>query len=235
MGLRHLEAPAGLKKQTRGHEGISSVHASAFRSGSRPRYLSNKATPFFFFFQQTSSSGCLESSHQPPGAMRCCFFAAACTWPLLIGIYSTILSHSHISRVLSAGKKHPHLLKMSFAKHDMLRQAARPVRLSLYLLCPTTPPSPPRPCLQRSYSAPSAPSRSYAPSYGGGSTTVIPVPVPMGGYGMGYGYGSPFGFSPFGRPGVSFYGGGFGVNPVDLLVLGGVAYGVSQLVKVRNA
>lgn len=52
---------------------------------------------------------------------------------------------------------------------------------------------------------------------------------------MGYGYGSPFGFSPFGRPGVSFYGGGFGVNPVDLLVLGGVAYGVSQLVKVRNA
>lgn len=52
---------------------------------------------------------------------------------------------------------------------------------------------------------------------------------------MGYGFGSPFGFSPFGRPGVSFYGGGFGVNPVDLLVLGGVAYGVSQLVKVRNA
>ncbi|CAN0174201.1 unnamed protein product [Ectocarpus sp. 12 AP-2014] len=83
----------------------------------------------------------------------------------------------------------------------------------------------------RSYSAPSAPSRSYAPSYGGGGTTVLPVPVPMGGYGMGYGFGSPFGFSPFGRPGVSFYGGGFGVNPVDLLVLGGVAYGVSQLVK----
>lgn len=56
----------------------------------------------------------------------------------------------------------------------------------------------------------------------------------MGGIGYGFGspFGSPFGYSPFGRPGISFYGGGFGVNPVDLLVLGGVAYGVSQLVKV---
>lgn len=66
--------------------------------------------------------------------------------------------------------------------------------------------------------------------------SVMPVPVPMGG---GFGYGSPFGFSPFGfspfgAPGISFYGGGMGVSPVDILVLGGVAYGALQLAKVRN-
>lgn len=62
------------------------------------------------------------------------------------------------------------------------------------------------------------------------------MPVPLGGYGYGFGspFGSPFGFSPFGTPGVSFYGGGFGINPVDILVLGGVAYGVTQLVKVSQ-
>lgn len=88
--------------------------------------------------------------------------------------------------------------------------------------------------------------RSYAPSssyggggygggYRGGGTSVVPVPVPvpLGGYGYGSPFGSPFGYSPFGSPGVSFYGGGFGVNPVDVLVLGGLAYGVSQLVKAR--
>lgn len=102
-------------------------------------------------------------------------------------------------------------------------------RLTLPLPCPLVFPAPIS-LFQRSYSAPSS-SRSYAPSssYGGGRTSVVPVPVPMGG--MGYGYGSPFGYSPFGG-GVSFYGGGFGVNPVDLLVLGGVAYGVSQLMSV---
>ena len=62
------------------------------------------------------------------------------------------------------------------------------------------------------------------------------MPVPLGGYGYGFGspFGSPFGFSLFGTPGLSFYGGGFGISPVDLLVLGGVAFGVTQLVKVSQ-
>lgn len=55
----------------------------------------------------------------------------------------------------------------------------------------------------------------------------------MGGYGFGSPFGSPFGFSPFRSPGALFYGGGFGVDPIDLLVLGGVVYGVTQLAKVR--
>lgn len=58
----------------------------------------------------------------------------------------------------------------------------------------------------------------------------MPVPVPLGG---GFGYGSPFGYSPFGAPGMSFYGGGFGISPVDILVLGGVAYVFAQSAKVR--
>ncbi|CAM9454281.1 unnamed protein product [Choristocarpus tenellus] len=89
----------------------------------------------------------------------------------------------------------------------------------------------------RSFSSPSrsfsAPSRSYsAPSrsFGGGGPSLMPVPVPM--YGGGFGGFSPFGYSPFMSPGISIYGGGFGVNPVDLLVLGAVAYGATQLIKV---
>ncbi|CAM9696031.1 unnamed protein product [Discosporangium mesarthrocarpum] len=81
----------------------------------------------------------------------------------------------------------------------------------------------------RSYSAPSrsysAPSRSYS---GGG---VVPVPVPVPSYGFG-GF-SPFGgygYSPFMGPGIMYSSSSF-INPVDLLVLGGVAYAASQLLK----
>lgn len=78
----------------------------------------------------------------------------------------------------------------------------------------------------RSFSSPSrsyAPSpRSYSPSYGGGgSVNLMPIPVPMGG-------GMRFGYPSFGVPGVSFYGGGFGLSPVDILLLGGVAYGLAK-------
>lgn len=54
----------------------------------------------------------------------------------------------------------------------------------------------------------------------------MPIPVPMGG-------GMRFGYPSFGVPGVSFYGGGFGLSPVDILLLGGVAYGLAKANQVR--
>mmetsp|Transcript_11319 Transcript_11319/g.14699 ORF Transcript_11319/g.14699 Transcript_11319/m.14699 type:complete len:386 (-) Transcript_11319:1877-3034(-) len=80
----------------------------------------------------------------------------------------------------------------------------------------------------------SSPARTASPGYGGSQTAmysapaIVPVPVaPMW---------SPFGFSPFGFGGFGFgYSPfGFGVslfNPIPLIIFGGIAWGVLQLVR----
>lgn len=82
------------------------------------------------------------------------------------------------------------------------------------------------PSQTRRYSAP--PSRSYSPGVQSRGY-VQPVPVlPYGGYGYGF---SPFSpFSPFG------FGGGMmgyraGISPVDVLILGGIAYTAFNIIK----
>jgi len=84
----------------------------------------------------------------------------------------------------------------------------------------------PAPSRTRTYSSP--PSSSYSsPSYGPtirSRTYITPVPtVPYSPFG-GFGFGFPF--SPFPTYG---YGFGIGINPVDLIILGGLAYGAISL------
>lgn len=99
----------------------------------------------------------------------------------------------------------------------------------------------------RSFSAPrSAPVMRSAPRQaaprqavgvpGGGvmrSTTIVPVPIPIGGGGYGYGGGFGYGYNPFFspfRPAI-----GFGVNPIDLLLIGGAIYGATSLLKASTS
>lgn len=91
-----------------------------------------------------------------------------------------------------------------------------------------------------SFSRPSRPStRSYSSSpsgtYSGPSRTTINISpgygYGYGGYGLGgFGFGLPL-FSPFG--GYGYYGGGYGlgISPLDVIVLGGLAYGAFNFLR----